>query len=159
MAFADSLFLATQIPLLENRFVLSYFQDGSCVEYFLDEVGTGRPVSLNLILSWDTCARGLYVSKFYPQLCLETASRYLSAACFYLMVRHGVRLFHLQDLCTVWLETDTRVFEDFYGKLKEFHFGIAAARVNGRVCLKGSFHNLPLHTRQILPALNPLDRL
>ena len=157
MAFAESLFLATQIPLLENRFVLSYFQDSSCVEYFLDEMGTGRHVSKNLITSWDTRSEGIYVSKFYPQLFLESGSRYLSAACFYLIVRHGVELFHLQDLCTVWLETDIRVFEDFYVKLKEFEFSIASARVGDRVCLKGNFHNLPVPAREILPALNPMD--
>ena len=83
----------------------------------------------NLILSWDTTKQGLYVSKFYPELFRETASRYLSAACFYLMIHHAVHEFHLRDECPVWLETDTGVFRDFYAKLREFDFHVAYARV------------------------------
>ena len=134
----------TKIPLLEKRFSLSYFRDDSCIEYFLDSRERSEQVSLNLILSWDTRANGLYVSKFYPELFREKASKYLSAACFYLMVHHAVHEFHLRDECIVWLETDRAVFRDFYAKLKEFEFRISRARVGDKVCLKGIFHDLPL---------------
>lgn len=159
MIFADTAFLSTHIPLLEDRFVLSYFQDGTCVEYFLDARDTGRHVSQNLILSQDDRSRGLYVSKFYPQLFLETAPKYLSAACFYLVVHHAVHLFHMKSECMVWLETDTRVFEDFYVKLKEFEFSIFRSRVGERVCLHGIFHDLPVHVKNIFPILNPFERI
>ena len=142
-------FLTTHISLLEKRFCLSYARDFSCVEYFLDSIETSEQISENLILSWDTRSKGIYVSKFYPKLCLETASKYLSAACFYLIVFHAVHEFHLKDECTVWLETDTDVFQNFYSKLKEFEFRVSSARVGNRVCLKGIFHDLPIHTRPI----------
>ncbi len=102
-----------------------------------------------MILSWDTRAKGLYISKFYPRLYLESASKYLSAACFYLMIFHAVHEFHLKDECMVWLETDCGVFQDFYSKLKEFDFVVSRSRVGGRVCLKGVFHDLSLDIRPI----------
>ncbi len=145
----NSIFLSTNIHLLEKRFCLSYFKDYSCVEYFLDTRDSGRHVSENLILSRDDRSKGLYISKFYPRLFQEKTSKYLSAACFYLMVHHAAHLFHLKDLCRVWLETDTLVYKDFYAKLKEFEFDITSSRVGGKVCLKGVFHDLPIHCREI----------
>ncbi|MDD9303365.1 MAG: hypothetical protein HUK40_13910 [Desulfobacter sp.] len=142
-------FLSTQIPLFEKRFSLAYQRDDSCIEYVLDAKETSRQVSLNLILSWDTRTRGVYVSKFYPQLYLEAGSKYLSAACFYLMVSHGVHEFGLEDGCAVWLETDSGVFNDFYVKLKEFEFSVSRARVGNKVCLAGIFHELFIKTGPI----------
>jgi hypothetical protein len=54
-----------QVKRLMNRFSLSYFREDTCVEYFLHNTGKHRVmVSLNLILSHDRFAKGLYVSKF-----------------------------------------------------------------------------------------------
>lgn len=159
MPSIDAGFLTTHIHLLENRFILSYCRDDSCIEYFLDTRDTARHVSENLILSRDTRSKGLYISKFYPRLILEKNSKYLSAACFYLMVRHAVHLFGLKDLCTVWLETDTLVFETFYTKLREFEFDISRSRVGNRVCLKGIFHELPVASQKIACIPDPFERL
>lgn len=155
----DAGFISTNIGLLENRFSLSYARDASCIEYFLDSRERLELVSENLILSWDVRKKGLYISKFYPRLYLEEGSKYLSAACFYLMVFHAVHEFHLRDLCTVWLETDLRVFNDFYAKLREFEFRISSARIGDKVCLTGAFHDLPIHTREIRRIRNPFDLL
>lgn len=156
---ANAGFLAANIPLLEERFSLSYTRDYSCIEYFLDSRKTSRQVSENLILSWDTRVKGLYISKFYPRLYLEEASKYLSAACFYLMVFHAVHEFHLKDECTVWLETDCGVFQDFYSKLREFEFVVSRSRVGERVCLKGVFHDFPIDTCPIKRLENLFDQL
>jgi hypothetical protein len=99
---------------------------------------------MNLILSHDRFASGLYVSKFYPQLFLTSDPRFLSAACFYLMVHHSASVFDLADHCRVSLETDTSVFEEFYSRLPEFHFRIAYHRPGRRVCLYGSYQQLPI---------------
>ncbi len=101
---------------------------------------------------------GVYVSKFYPQLFLETSSKYLSAACFYLLVCHTVHLFHLKDECPVWLETDKSVFCAFYAKLKEFDFCIHRSRVGERICLHGIFHELPIRMADISALLDPFAR-
>ncbi|MCG8531959.1 MAG: hypothetical protein MI749_15035 [Desulfovibrionales bacterium] len=158
MVFVDSGFLTTHISCLEKRYELSYYRDGACIEYFLDSRQDHEPVSQNLILSWDSWHRGIYVSKFYPELYRRAASKYLSAACFYLMVHHAVHLFHLRDECQVWLETDAHVFKDFYAKLREFEFKISRDRVGDRVCLAGVFHELSIPSRGIHPVVNILDR-
>lgn len=137
-------FLEVQVRRLMSRFSLSYIREDTCVEYFLWDTGRQALVSLNLVLSHDRFARGLYVSKFYPQLFQEQDHRFLSAACFYLMVHHCAREFDLADHCRVSLETDTEVFDEFYSRLPEFHFRIAHQRLCRRVCLYGSYQRLPI---------------
>jgi hypothetical protein len=142
-------FMGTQVRRLMSRFSLSYLREDTCVEYFLHDTGNQAMVSLNLILSHDRFAKGLYVSKFYPQLYLTQDSRFLSAACFYLMIHHSVGLFGLADHCRVSLETDSDVFDEFYSRLPEFHFKIAHLRPCRRVCLYGSYQSLPIDTALI----------
>jgi hypothetical protein len=139
-------FMETQVKRLMSRFSLSYIREDTCLEYFLQDPQKQSLVSLNLILSHDRFTRGLYVSKFYPQLFLLKDHRFLSAACFYLMVHHSVGVFGLADHCRVSLETDTSVFDEFYSRLPEFHFKIAYQRPCRRVCLYGSYDRLPIDT-------------
>jgi len=141
---AMPLFMETQVKRLMSRFSLSYIRDDTCVEYFLQDARNRNLVSMNLVLSHDRFAGGLYVSKFYPQLFLTPDHRFLSAACFYLMVHHSAGVFGLADHCRVSLETDTSVFEEFYSRLPEFHFRIAHHRPGRRVCLCGSYQHLPI---------------
>lgn len=143
------LFMETQVKRLLSRFCLSYSREDTCIEYFLKHTEKQSLVSLNLVLSHDRFARGLYVSKFYPQLFLEQDHRFLSAACFYLMIHHGVGVFGLADHCRVSLETDAAVFDEFYSRLPEFHFRIAYQRPCRRVCLYGSYDRLPIDTTAI----------
>jgi hypothetical protein len=142
-------FMGTQVRRLMSRFSLSYLREDTCVEYFLYDTGNRAMVSLNLILSHDRFAKGLYVSKFYPQLYQTQDSRFLSAACFYLMIHHSVSMFGLSDHCRVSLETDSHVFDEFYSRLPEFHFKIAHPRPCRRVCLYGSYQRLPIDTALI----------
>ncbi|MDT8377241.1 MAG: hypothetical protein RQ739_00010 [Desulfotignum sp.] len=139
-------FMETQVKRLMLRFSLSYIREDTCLEYFLQDPQKQSLVSLNLILSHDRFARGLYVSKFYPRLFLFKDHRFLSAACFYMMVHHSVGVFGLADHCRVSLETDTSVFDEFYSRLPEFHFKIAYQRPCRRVCLYGSYDRLPIDT-------------
>lgn len=141
---AIPLFVETQVKRLMSRFSLSYLRDDTCVEYFLQDVRNRNLVSMNLVLSHDRFAGGLYISKFYPQLFLTPDHRFLSAACFYLMIHHSAGVFGLADHCRVSLETDTSVFEEFYSRLPEFHFRIAYHRPGRRVCLSGSYQQLPI---------------
>lgn len=145
-------FMFVQVPRLLRRFSLTYCRDDTCLEYFLLGQQTRDPVSQNLILSHDRPAKGIYVSKFYPQLFLEKRSKYLSAACFYLMIHHAVAVFGLADLCRIHLETDETVFRTFYARLPEFGFLVAHHRPCDRVCLEGCYHHLPIRTGQIRPS-------
>jgi hypothetical protein len=139
----------TVLPLLLKRFSLSYEQDNSCLEYFLYSKENMRLISKNLVVSHDLFSGSLYVAKFYPELFREMSSKYLSAACFYLMVHHAVKIFHLSDNCGVNLETDTAVFNHFYSGLNDFDFKITYTRPSERVCLRGHYHETPFSTDEI----------
>lgn len=145
----ESEFLSTHIPLFHKRFSLSYSRDFSCVEYFLFSREKKADISQNLILSHDAGGGRIYVSRFYPELYKEADAKYLSAACFYMLIRHAFNLFQLRNHCPVWLETNDTVFHDFYERLREFDFHIAHARPAGQVCLVGNFHDLPVPENQI----------
>ena len=136
------MFMEIQVKRLLERYFMTCARDDTCVEYFLWDAKTRHLISLNLILSHDRFARGLYVSKFYPQLFLEHDPRFLSAACFYLMVHHSAGIFGLSDHCRVSLETENDVFEDFYSRLADFHFKIVHYRTGTHVCLNGTYHCL-----------------
>jgi len=146
----ESQFLMSHLPLLLKRFSLSYEQDGSCLEYFLYSKEKMRQISKALVVSHDLFSGSLYIAKFYPEIYREMNCKYLSAACFYLMAHHATQIFHLADKCSVSLETDTAVFNDFYSRLDDFDFKISYTRLPERVCLKGWYHEIPFCTDGIL---------
>jgi hypothetical protein len=143
-------FMKIQVKRLLERYFLTCAREETCLEYFLWDVKTRDLVSLNLIVSHDRFSRGIYISKFYPQLFLSHDCRFLSAACFYLMVHHSAGIFGLSDHCRVSLETDVAVFEEFYSRLSDFHFRIAHYRPGAHVCLNGIYHCLPI-ARKLMP--------
>lgn len=137
-------FMEIQVKRLLERYFLTFVRQDTCMEYFLWDVKTRDLVSLNLILSHDRFSRGIYISKFYPRLFLQFQPRFLSAACFFLMVHHSAGIFSLPDHCRISLETEEKVFADFYSRLTDFHFTIACHRPANRVCLNGYYPCLPI---------------
>ncbi|MFN2358139.1 MAG: hypothetical protein ABR534_10405 [Desulfotignum sp.] len=137
-------FMEIHVKRLLARYFLTCVREDTCMEYFLRDVKTGFLVSLNLMLSHDCFSKGIYISKFYPQLYLEQEPRFLSAACFYLMVHHSAGVFCLADHCRISLETEEKVFDQFYSRLTDFHFTIARHRPGNRVCLTGFYPCLPI---------------
>jgi hypothetical protein len=146
---AIPVFMETQVKRLLERYFLTCTREDTCMEYFLWDVKTRDLVSLNLILSHDRFSRGIYISKFYPQLFLTHDCRFLSAACFYLLVHHSAGVFNLTDHCRVSLETEFAVYEEFYSRLADFHFRIGHPRPAHRVCVCGTYHGLPIDTKII----------
>ncbi len=140
----ENTFLTRQMPRLLDRFSLFFEQDETCIEYALCLRQTGKQVSRSLILSHEIFSGSIYVSRFYPELYRELSCKYLSAACFYMLVHHAAEQFHLKDNCRVNLETDTEVFQRFYAKLNDFQFKIQCARPAERVYLRGSYHETRL---------------
>lgn len=145
----ESEFLSTHVPRLLNNFILSYYRDDTCVEYFLYSKKKQKQISKNLIVSHEIFSHSLYVSKFYPELYKELQCKYLSAACFYMISHHAIRLFQLKDNCDVNLEARLHVFERFYAKLKEFNFKICYNRPSDHVYVKGHYHAFPFSTEMI----------
>lgn len=145
----ESCFLMAHIPSLLKRFSLSYEKDSSCLEYFLYNKDRSTQISRTLILSHEVFSGSLYISKFYPEIYKELNCKYLSAACFYMLVHHAVKTFHLLDNCCVTLETEASVFEIFYSRLDDFDFRIRYNRPCDRVCLKGRYHSFPFSSDMI----------
>ncbi len=120
----ESEFILENAPLLLGRFTLSYFMEGPCIEYFIGRRFSTETISSDLIFSFSPARKDLHVSRFYPELCHECNSRFLSAACFYLLIHHCARTYRLDELCHISLETVPAVSDEFYGRLKDFNFHI-----------------------------------
>lgn len=109
-------------PLFFERFSLSYYREGSCIEYFIDGGCKSETISSALILSYCSIKNDLHVSRFYPELYLLPNSKYLSATCFYLLIQHCAVVFTLDDKFHISLETVQKVSDSFYRKLGDFNF-------------------------------------
>ncbi len=115
-------FLNQQIPRFNNLFLLTFSRDDTCLECFLCSRDTGKQISKTLIVSHEVFSGSLYVSRFYPELYRQINCKYLSAACFYLMVHHAASAFQLFDKCRVNLETDKAVFFTILRQAPGFQF-------------------------------------
>jgi len=141
-------FMSRQIPLLFRQYAVFFDKNDSCIDYFLEERSTHRHSSGLLTLSHEIFTGNIYVSKFYPEIYRKSNCRYLSAACFYLMVHHAVAQFSLADRCHVNLETDLPVFNNFYSRLNDFDFKIFYRRPCNRVYLRGTYHQYPFRAAE-----------
>jgi len=145
----ESPFLGRHIPLLLKRFSISYERESTCIEYFLYSKEKLREISKNLIVSHETFTGNLYVSKYYPEIYKEIQCKYLSAAFFYMMVHHAVKMFHLANNCCVNLEAEREVFDDFYARLDDFDFKIHHNRIAKKVCARGHYQNFDFSTDMV----------
>ena len=118
----ESAFMTRNIPLFFERFCLSYYREASCIEYFISNLFTSETISSALIISYDAQNKDLHVSRFYPEIYLLPNSKYLSAACFYLLIQHCAVVFALDDKCHISLETVPEVSDSFYRRLNDFSF-------------------------------------
>ena len=114
--------MLTNIPLFFRRFSISYFKEGSCIEYFINKRFSDETVSSSLIFSYSEIKKDLHVSRFYPELYLQSNSKYMSAACFYLLIHHCAESYSLDDSCRISLETVPMIGNGFYRKLADFNF-------------------------------------
>ncbi len=148
--FPESLFLVRQIPILLNRFSISFERDATCVEYIIRTQTSNLPISKSLILSHEIFSKSLYVSKFCPEIYRQLNCKYLSAACFYMIVHHAAGIFLLKDHCHVNLETEQAVFNNFYARLDDFHFKVCYARPADRVYVRGQYQQMSFPTDMIV---------
>ena len=142
-------FMEIQVPLFFQRFSLSYTKDGKCIEYFLYSKEKKHEISTALIVSHDVFSNSINVSKFYPEIYKESTSKYMSAACFFLMMHHSAALFDIHCDCGICLETKRMVFDAFYGRLKDFDFNIHRHHVSDNCNVWGHYHDFPLETTMI----------
>jgi hypothetical protein len=121
----ESVFMHKNIPLFLKRFSLSYFREDSCIEYFIGKPNSIETISSSLVLSYYLPKKDLHVSRFYPELYLRSNSKYLSAACFYIVIQHCTECFSLDDTCHISLETVENISDSFYRKLGDFNFNVS----------------------------------
>lgn len=133
-----------------SRYLISYDQDSTCSEYYIYSKAKHKEISRQLIVSHEIFSDSLYVSKFYPEIYKELNCKYMSAACFYMMIHHAAKLFSTHDNCCVNLETDADIFENFYSRLNDFDFKIQYSRPAHKVSLRGHYHSISLGTEMIL---------
>ena len=116
--------MAINMGSLLNRYDFSFFREHCCMEYFITDRRNMEDISKALIISLDLFKKNIHVSKFYPELFKQLNAKYMSAACFYLLIHHFGQYFHLDKTYHIDLETTPSVFHDFYEKLKDFHLHI-----------------------------------
>ena len=138
----QSLFLNTYIPIFLKRYSVSAQMDDSCIDYLLYNKEKESVISKEIVISHAKCSQSLYVSKFYPEIFREAECKYLSAACFYFIVHKSVQAFGLKNFCGINLESERKVFDDFYHKLTDFDFRVHYNRPSERVCVRGFYKEI-----------------
>jgi len=123
-ATCESDFMLKNLPLFLARFSLSYFKEDSCIEYFINKLDSIETISSALIFSYNSSRKDLHISRFYPELYVLSDSKYLSAACFYLLIHHCAESYSLDDTCCISLETVQKISNSFYSKLGDFNFKV-----------------------------------
>lgn len=147
--FSESLFMKTYIGILMNRYDLSFHREDRCMEYFIMDRQKLEDVSNALVMSLDLIKKNIHVSKFYPELYKQLNSKYMSAACFYLLIHHFGQYFHLDKTYHIDLETTPCVFHEFYEKLKDFHLHITTFGLGNTVNVLSDYTPVPIDTSLI----------
>ena len=120
MAETESRFMKENVPRLLSRYRLRYCQEDRCVEYFIIDRKTEEQISRAIVFSLNTCSRQIHVSRFCPELFKQMECKYLSAACFYLLIHHFGNIYHVDRGYDIHLETIPETYERFFSRLKDF---------------------------------------
>jgi hypothetical protein len=145
----ESLFMQKYIPVFLHRYILDYYREGPCSEYFVSKRVSGGIISSSIILSYNPLRNDLHVSRFHPELYLEKDSRYMSAVCFYLTIQHCIQSYSLNDTCHISLETVPAISDDFYKKLGDFNFHVNRPGLGNVVELESDIVVYPVDTSMI----------
>ena len=119
-----SKFMQEKIPKLLSRYEISYCKEDDCIEYFITDKKTHKQISYALVLSLNRFAKQINVGKFYPELYKQARSKYLSAACFYLLIHHFAKIYHLAEGCGIYLHTKPSTYKKFFSLLKDFNLKV-----------------------------------
>jgi len=128
MTSPESIFAKEKILLLLNRYALSYYKEDNCVEYFITDKDTGEQISYAVTFSLNTYSNRIHVGKFWPELYKQIDSKYLSAACFYLLIHHFAHIYHLPYEYRLCLETRPATNKFFFFETQGFwtsHQGVS----------------------------------
>jgi hypothetical protein len=108
------------VSRLLSRYELRYYQECDCIEYFITNKKTAEEISYSIVVSLNIHSNEIHVSRFCPELYTEIDSKYLSAACFYLLIHQFGDIYHLDDRYRISLETRPATYKRFFSRLKDF---------------------------------------
>jgi hypothetical protein len=108
------------VARLLSRYQLFYYREDQCVEYFILDRRTKKQISYAIVFSLNTRSKQIHVSRFCPELYKQIESKYLSAACFYLLISHFGSIYHVDKGYNIHLETRPETYERFFSRLKDF---------------------------------------
>ncbi|MDY0132685.1 MAG: hypothetical protein RBR53_08455 [Desulforegulaceae bacterium] len=115
-------FIEEKVGCLFEKFNLSCFPNDSFNTYFIKDRKTGEVISRELVLCLDKFGKKIHVSRFYPELNKRPLCKYLSAACFYILIQHFAKEKKIDNSFHISLDCTPEVFSSFYTKLVDFHF-------------------------------------
>jgi len=143
-------FIRGQIERLLRRFVISYSRTGDTMEYFLTSLRTGHQVSYAIVFWHDRDTDCLHISKYFPELIRREDSKYLSAACFFLLVHHFSQHMASRTCRRISLKTKSQIFHAFYARLQDFQFKVWKDRGGDTVELRSDYAPRPMDTTMII---------
>ncbi len=146
---AESLFMRKNVPLLLDRFDISCALEGACAEYFIEDKASHQQLSKAIIFSLNRFSHKIHVNRFYPELFRQENSRYLSAACFYLLIHHFAHALHVEKSYSIFLQTQPRICEEFYARLRDFDFHVVNFDLGDVVNVTSTYMPLPVDTSMI----------
>jgi hypothetical protein len=149
MVTCESNFAQDKIPLLLNRYELCYRREDNCVEYFVTDKATNRQISRSVIFSINRRSEQITVSKFFPELYRQTECKYLSAACFYLLMHHFASIYQIPEAYRIYLETRPETHREFFSKLLDFDLHIEGLKMckSAEVC--GNYPRLDMDVSMV----------
>ncbi|HIJ78598.1 MAG TPA: hypothetical protein HPP69_04700 [Deltaproteobacteria bacterium] len=137
------------LPEFFDRFGINYTIDGPQLEYFVYEKKTGLDISCSLTFCFDEAAGKIDVLTFYPGINLHPVTRYLSAACFFMVIQHLANFYHIDSECRILLNTRQGIFDNFYALLKDFDFHVLLCDAEDRVQIESQLLLLTVDTSMI----------
>lgn len=149
MASIESHFAKENVTRLLSRYELAYYKEDKCIEYFITDKTTNEQISYAIVFSLNRNSRELHVSRFCPELYKQVESKYLSAACFYLLIHHFGHIYHLSKDYSISLETLPATYRAFFSRLKDFDLRMKGVKYSKTAEVLGEYPLINVDTSMI----------
>ncbi|NVM20196.1 MAG: hypothetical protein HWN68_00260 [Desulfobacterales bacterium] len=149
MASIESNFMKKNVPRLLSRYELSYYKEDDCIEYFITDKDSKEQISYAIVISLNRNSKEIHVSRFCPELSKQVESKYLSAACFYLLIHHFANTYHLGKDYSISLETRPVTYKEFFSLLKDFDLQLNGIKLCETAEVLGEYPAIDVETSMI----------
>ena len=149
MGSIESHFAKENVARLLSRYEFAYYKEDRCIEYFITDKTTNEEISYSIVFSLNRDSKDLHVSRFCPELSKQTESKYLSAACFYLLIHHFGNIFHLGEDYIISLDTLPSTYKAFFSRLKDFDLQMKGIKYSNTAEVFGYYPLLDVDTSMI----------